>query len=40
MIVNIIYDNSEIYPVDIALEAAKIILVEEGFDAGSYYDFY
>jgi len=29
---NIIYDSAEIFPIDIALEAAKIILVQEGFD--------
>eukprot|EP00828_Plagiopyla_frontata_P033028 TRINITY_DN4292_c0_g1_i1.p1 TRINITY_DN4292_c0_g1~~TRINITY_DN4292_c0_g1_i1.p1 ORF type:complete len:331 (-),score=43.01 TRINITY_DN4292_c0_g1_i1:418-1410(-) len=40
MIANNIYDNSEVYPVDVALEAAKIILAEENFDANTYYDFY
>ena len=40
MIINHIYDPSEVYPVDVALEAAKIILVEENFDINTYYDFY
>ena len=40
MIINNIYDSSEIYPVDVALETAKIILAEENFDTNTYYDFY
>ena len=40
MIINNIYDGSEVYPVDVAFESAKIILAEENFDANTYYDFY